>query len=298
MMNFKNIVGIAIILHAAGIFCLNKQLGCPKNWKRFEKSCYLSPKSSLNWRAAVFNCSKYNAHLVTVSNARENSFLIREFVITQQHSRHFWLGLLRAPSDPSKWLWVDASPVTFRDWYSGQPDNYRQEEFCGEMYVLEVRNGVVKWNDLNCSRSSTFICEKELLALPSCTEDNGGCQHFCSSSNDRIVCTCKDGFISEKNGAVCVDPKIYWSQEIQHKANSSFNVALLVMQLVSLILLLPMALVLVSFHRIVSKQRRRANTQFHSAVVNSSLSQDESFGNQNTRLTNATYENSGIGDNV
>ena len=78
----------------------------------------------------------------------------------QQHSRHFWLGLHRAPSDPSKWLWVDASPVTFRDWYSGQPDNYRQEEFCGEMYVLEVRNGVVKWNDLNCSRSSTFICEK------------------------------------------------------------------------------------------------------------------------------------------
>ena len=94
------------------------------------------------------------------------------------------------------------------------------------------------------------------------------------------------------------DPKIYWSQEIQHEANSSFNVALLVMQLVSLILLLPMALVLVSFYRIVSKQRRRANTQFHSAVVNSSLSQDESFRNQNTRLTNATYENSGIGDNV
>ena len=94
------------------------------------------------------------------------------------------------------------------------------------------------------------------------------------------------------------DPKIYWSQEIQHEANSSFNVALLVMQLVSLILLLPMALVLVSFYRIVSKQRRRANTQFHSAVVNSSLSQDESFGNQNTRLTNATYENSDIGDNV
>ena len=102
-------------------------------------------------------------------------------------------------------------------------------------------------------------------------------------------------FFSQKSLA---DPKIYWSQEIQHKANSSFNMALLVMQLVSLILLLPMALVLVSFYRIVSKQRRRANTQFHSAVVNSSLSQDESFRNQNTRLTNATYENSGIGDNV
>lgn len=111
-----------------------------------------------------------------------------------------------------------------------------------------------------------------------------------SQISSRNVC-----FFSQKSLA---DPKIYWSQEIQHKANSSFNVALLVMQLVSLILLLPMALVLVSFYRIVSKQRRRANTQFHSAAVNSSLSQDESFGNQNTRLTNATYENSGISDNV
>ena len=50
----------------------------------------------------------------------------------------------------------------------------------------------------------SFFFSTELLALPSCTEDNGGCQHFCSPSNDRIVCTCKDGFISEKNGAVCV----------------------------------------------------------------------------------------------
>ncbi|PFX29700.1 brevican core protein-like [Stylophora pistillata] len=297
-MHFKNIVGIAIMLHAAGTFCSNKQLGCPKHWKRFEKSCYLSPKSSLDWRAAQFSCSKYNAHLVTVSTARENSFLIREFVTTQQHSRHFWLGLHRSPSSPSKWVWVDASPVTFKDWYSGQPDNYRHEEFCGEMYVLQVRDGVVKWNDLNCSRASSFICEKEILGLPSCTEDNGGCQHFCLSSDDRIVCKCKDGLITENNGAVCLDPRMYWSQEAQQKASSSYNMALLVIQLLSLILLLPMALVLVSFYRRVSKQRRRAKAQLNAAVVNSPMPQDESFGNQNTRLTNATYENSCINDNV
>lgn len=134
--------------------------GCPKDWKRFEKSCYLSPKTSLSWLAAQLNCSKYNSHLVTVSTQRENSFLIREFVTRQQSSRHFWIGLQRVPFDHSVWVWVDGSPLTFSDWYPGQPDNYRQEEFCGEMYVLQVRYGVVKWNDLNCSRASSFICEK------------------------------------------------------------------------------------------------------------------------------------------
>lgn len=135
-------------------------LGCPKDWKRIENSCYMSPRVATDWFGAQANCSKYNAHLVTVSSRSENSFLIREFITKQQKSRHFWIGLQRAPFDDSIWVWVDGSLLTFRDWYSGQPDNYRQEEYCGEMYVLQVRSGVVRWNDLNCSRPSRFICEK------------------------------------------------------------------------------------------------------------------------------------------
>lgn len=120
----------------------------------------MSPRVAADWFGAQTNCSTYNAHLVTVSSRSENSFLIREFITKQHKSRHFWIGLQRAPFDDSIWVWVDGSRLTFRDWYSGQPDNYRQEEYCGEMYVLYVRSGVVKWNDLNCSQASRFICEK------------------------------------------------------------------------------------------------------------------------------------------
>lgn len=135
-------------------------LGCPKDWKRLETSCYMSPNVAADWFGAQANCSSYNSHLVTVSSRNENSFLIREFISKQHKSRHFWIGLQRAPFDDSIWFWVDGSRLTFRDWYSGQPDNYRQEEYCGEMYVLYVDTGEVRWNDLNCSRASRFICEK------------------------------------------------------------------------------------------------------------------------------------------
>ena len=120
----------------------------------------MSPRVGADWFGAQTNCSTYNAHLVTISSRSENSYLIREFITKQHKSRHFWIGLQRAPFDDSIWVWVDGSRLTFRDWYTGQPDNYRQEEYCGEMYVLYVRSGVVKWNDLNCSRASRFICEK------------------------------------------------------------------------------------------------------------------------------------------
>ena len=120
----------------------------------------MSPRAETDWFEAQTNCSTYNAHLVTVSSRSENSFLIREFITKQHKTRHFWIGLQRAPFDGSIWVWVDGSRLTFRDWFSGQPDNYRQEEYCGEMYVLNVPSGVVNWNDVNCSRASRFICEK------------------------------------------------------------------------------------------------------------------------------------------
>lgn len=120
----------------------------------------MSPMTTANWFNAQENCTKYNAHLVTVSSESENSFLIREIITKRQKSRHFWIGLQRAPFDVSLWVWVDGSLLKYSGWYSGQPDYYRQEEYCGEMYVLQVRSGVVGWNDQNCSRVSSFICEK------------------------------------------------------------------------------------------------------------------------------------------
>ncbi|XP_078362678.1 uncharacterized protein LOC144646855 isoform X2 [Oculina patagonica] len=262
----------------------------------------MSPSTAADWFTAQTNCSKYNAHLVTVSSQSENSFLIQKIISKRRwKSRHFWIGLQRAPFDISFWLWVDGSQLSFSGWYSGQPDNYRQEEYCGEMYVLQVNSGVVGWNDLNCSHASSFICEKELIGLPSCSKDNGGCQHLCLWTFDnRRICKCKDGYISQKDGAVCLDPKMIMPQEAQAQPNTSFDVALLIIQLLSLALLIPMCCVLVSFYRRVSQQRRRNNMpQSGTVMINAPLSNEEhSLDSQTSPVTSTTFDDEGNGEDT
>lgn len=132
-------------------------LGCPKDWKRFENSCFMSPSASFDWFSAQANCSQYNAHLATISSESENAFLIRE-IVSKYYQRHFWIGLKRSPFVYSVWAWVDGSPVSFTDWWPGQPDDYLSGEGCAEFYGYIGSN--VHWNDLNCSKSVRFICEK------------------------------------------------------------------------------------------------------------------------------------------
>ena len=78
----------------------------------------------------------------------------------------------------------------------------------------------------------------------------------------------------------------------------SFAVALLIIQLLSLTLLIPISCVLVSFYRRVSEQRRRSNNKSRTVVINPPPSNDEhSLDNQTSPLTSTTFEDdAGNGD--
>ena len=92
-----------------------------------------------------------------------------------------------------------------------------------------------------------------------------------------------------------LDPKKFTPQEVQPQNTSTLGVVLLVIQLISLSLLIPMAFVLVSFYRRVEKQRRRNNMESRSIVINAPGTNDEhSLDNQNSPLTTSTFDD---GDN-
>lgn len=93
------------------------------------------------------------------------------------------------------------------------------------------------------------------------------------------------------------DPKMFMAQEVQPQTTTTLGVVLLVIQLISLALLMPMALVLVSFYRRVSRQRRRDNT--HSVMINVPVTNDEhSLDNQTSPLTTATFDDAGNGEDT
>jgi hypothetical protein len=73
----------------------------------------------------------------------------------------FYLGAQRRQIPSSKdFVWTDKSgattPVTFTNWYRGEPSNYRKREHCVEMYHRGYSN---KWNDVNCNSNRYFVLE-------------------------------------------------------------------------------------------------------------------------------------------
>ena len=101
-----------------------------------------------------------------------------------------------------------------------------------------------------------------------------------------------DRYDKNINDFLFSDPKTFMPQEVQPQTSSILGVVLLVIQLISLVLLIPMAFVLVSFYRRVAKQRRRDNMESHSITINAPDEQ-HSLDNQTSPLTTSTFDDAG-----
>lgn len=110
------------------------------------------------------------------------------------------------------------------------------------------------------------------------------------------MATKSDQYDKNKNNISLSDPKTLIPQEGQPQKTSALGVVFLITQLISLILLIPMAFVLVSFYRRVEKQRRHDNIESHSIMINAPGTNDEhSLDNQTSPLTTSTYDDADNG---
>uniref|UniRef100_A0A3Q0SY01 C-type lectin domain-containing protein n=1 Tax=Amphilophus citrinellus TaxID=61819 RepID=A0A3Q0SY01_AMPCI len=103
-------------------------------------SCYLLSERSDSWDAARKDCRDRGADLVVIDSSEEQT-------ITNTHT---WIGL-NDKEQEGQWKWVDGTY-----WGDRQPDNDGGGEHCGHVRNDEKRS----WNDLPCSASLKWICEK------------------------------------------------------------------------------------------------------------------------------------------
>ena len=85
--------------------------------------------------------------LAIIKSAAENNFIFA--LLKKQktiNKRGVWLGFVRKADN--KFYWIDDTPLArgYTAWASGEPNNARGIEKCGNMNGL----GVGKWNDLPC----------------------------------------------------------------------------------------------------------------------------------------------------
>ncbi|XP_077985990.1 putative carboxypeptidase X1 [Glandiceps talaboti] len=129
---------------------LSKGFTCEAGWISFADSCYYVSEAQLySFGDAKRLCEITGASLVTINDADENLFL-NEFVCD-----NLWIGLNDIGQE-GHFEWVSGEESTYRNWDSGQPDNYGHIEHC----VHLVAEPVGKWNDNECSTHMGYICEK------------------------------------------------------------------------------------------------------------------------------------------
>ncbi|XP_064782798.1 CD209 antigen-like protein E isoform X2 [Oncorhynchus masou masou] len=123
---------------------------CQEGWRYSDSSLYFLSTEKKTWEESRQDCLERGADLVIINSREEQTFVFNF------HLRA-WIGLTDSVTE-GIWKWVDGTTLTTGYWWTGQPDNYRQED-CAEIYFSKG-DPVTTWNDDNCGANNSWICEK------------------------------------------------------------------------------------------------------------------------------------------
>ena len=128
-------------------------------WKRSEKSLYQLQRSSRTWQQARDVCIRKGAHLVDIDSEEENTF-VANFADTGGLIVNYWIGVNDLDSE-NDFRGSDGSTHKFFNWREGEPNNSKEED-CIEV-IRKAWSLESKWNDIDCSESRPFVCEKGMF---------------------------------------------------------------------------------------------------------------------------------------
>lgn len=105
------------------------------------------------WAEARDACLASDMHLVTIDGVGHNQWLVQQAQPLSASS--WWMGFSDLDAEGS-WTWVDDTPVTYQNWYPGEPnDGIDGPEDCAAF----PEHTETAWNDLSCAALHPFICE-------------------------------------------------------------------------------------------------------------------------------------------
>lgn len=105
--------------------------------------CVIASSTALegvSWTAAEAAAVALGGHLVTINNAAENQWIAERF----SRFPYLWIGLNDAASEGT-FRWSSGQPVTYQNFYSGEPNNYEGGE--DYVHIYNFSSGSWKWND-------------------------------------------------------------------------------------------------------------------------------------------------------
>ena len=109
---------------------------------------------------SLFLCQGVGGEVVSISSAKENSFVWYNFVRDQANT---WLGAKVATTDTGSstrtWAWEDSTAWTYDNWLStasGGNAGIANNHNCVHMQKADTQ----QWDDVNCAGKKPYICKK------------------------------------------------------------------------------------------------------------------------------------------
>lgn len=129
--------------------CLAKY-GCSLKLFKNKKAYLVCDTNQLTYNQAEIFCEKAQGKLVTIESEEENTFLTPFVAVSA------YIGF-NDLSEEGVFKWLSGKEAVYTNWNEGEPNDSATNEDCGALYT----NG--KWNDLPCTRATSFICEDVII---------------------------------------------------------------------------------------------------------------------------------------
>ncbi|KAI8521387.1 hypothetical protein Bbelb_011410 [Branchiostoma belcheri] len=144
------------------------------SWLYFQGNCYqfVPYFNGQSWTGARQNCQAAGGDLVSLGSPDEAGFVFQQAGRQLVYGDRAWIGL-REYGVEGVYSWSDQTAVSFFNWAQGEPNDHNGEQQCGAMFL---HNG--QWDDDNCGRQHSYICEKPngtITPVPPTTPWPGNC---------------------------------------------------------------------------------------------------------------------------
>lgn len=138
----------------------------PSDAESFGGHHYKFYPEELTWHEARQRCERAGGHLAVVDSASENGFLAR--LVEEGKWLDAWIGITDEVKEGT-WVTVLGQPVTYTNWFTGQPNNKQGAEHYALMsgQIMPNRNAVKwRWCDqpteaLPTPHKPGYLCEWE-----------------------------------------------------------------------------------------------------------------------------------------
>jgi len=114
---------------------------------------YLFCDNAQSWDDASVSCEGQGSTLLQLNDATEENWVYH--VINGISTQKWWMGLNDRASEGT-FSWHGGSPVTYSNFYAGEPNNAGGNEDCGQLNRFYPASG---WNDEPCSLHLRYVCE-------------------------------------------------------------------------------------------------------------------------------------------